>query len=233
MGFEGAGAPQAVRSAGCGPFDNAMSKAIDQHNRRGKVIVVSGPSGVGKSTICREVVKRLDEVHLSVSVTTRPPGPGERDGQDYRFISTAEFQERIEKGMLLEHAEVFGNLYGTPRDQVDEALARGQSVILEIDVQGGRQAKVVYPDAVMIFVLPPSERTLADRLGRRGRESSEVAEKRLNGASNEIAAAWQCYDNMVINEDLEHAVGEVIDIIKRALGDGEGSPGAGGSIGDE
>jgi guanylate kinase len=210
-----------------------MSQEIDQKKGRGKVIVVSGPSGVGKSTICREVVKRLDEVHLSVSVTTRKPGPGEQEGRDYWFVSEEEFRERIEKGLLLEYAEVFGNLYGTPRDKVDEALENGQSVVLEIDVQGGRQAKAVYPDAVMVFVLPPSERALAERLGRRGRDSSEAAEKRLDGASNEIAAAWQCYDNMVINEDLEHAVGEVVDIVTRALRDEKPSSGAGGSIGDE
>jgi guanylate kinase len=210
-----------------------MSKEIDQKKGRGKVIVVSGPSGVGKSTICREVIKRLDSVHLSVSVTTRAPGPGEQEGRDYWFVSEEDFRKRIEKGLLLEYAEVFGNLYGTPRDKVDEALDRGQSVVLEIDVQGGRQARAVYPDAVMIFVLPPTERALAERLGRRGRDSSEAAEKRLDGASNEIAAAWQSYDNMVINEDLEHAVGEVIDIVTRALRDGEPSSEAGGSIGDE
>ena len=210
-----------------------MSKGTNRDNRRGRVIVVSGPSGVGKSTICREVVKRLDEVHLSVSVTTRTPGPGEQEGRDYWFVSEEEFRDRIEKGMLLEYAEVFGNLYGTPRDKVDEALAKGQSVILEIDVQGGRQAKNAYADAIMIFILPPTERALAERLGRRGRDSSESAEKRLDGASNEIAAAWQCYDNMVINEDLEHAIGEVIGIITRALRDEAPSPGAEGSIGDE
>ena len=210
-----------------------MSKGTNRDNRRGRVIVVSGPSGVGKSTICREVVKRLDEVHLSVSVTTRTPGPGEQEGRDYWFVSEEEFRDRIEKGMLLEYAEVFGNLYGTPRDKVDEALAKGQSVILEIDVQGGRQAKNAYADAIMIFILPPTERALAERLGRRGRDSSESAEKRLDGASNEIAAAWQCYDNMVINEDLEHAIGEVIGIITRALRDEEPSHGAEGSIGDE
>jgi guanylate kinase len=210
-----------------------MSKATNRDKRRGRVIVVSGPSGVGKSTICREVVKRLDDVQLSVSVTTRKPGPGEQEGRDYWFVSEEEFRERIEKGFLLEYAEVFGNLYGTPRDKVDEALAKGRSVILEIDVQGGRQAKNAYADAVMIFILPPTERALAERLGRRGRDSNEAAERRLDGASNEIAAAWQCYDNMVINEDLEHAVDEVIDIITRALRGEERSSGADGLSGDE
>jgi guanylate kinase len=202
-------------------------------NQRGKVIVVSGPSGVGKSTICREVVRRMENVRLSVSVTTRKPGPGEQNGRDYWFVSEQEFQERIERGLLLEYANVFGNLYGTPKDKVDEALEAGQSVILEIDVQGGRQAKEAYPDAVMIFILPPNEQTLADRIGQRGRDSDEVIEKRLDKASTEIASAWQYYNNMVINEDLEHAINEVIQIIERALDAGAASTEPGGSVGEQ
>lgn len=182
----------------------------------GKVIIVSGPSGVGKSTICRDVVRRLGNAYLSVSMTTRPRGPGEQNGRDYWFVSEAEFRRRIEDGLFLEYAEVFGHLYGTPKDKVDEALAAGQVVILEIDVQGGTQAKTVYPGAAMVFILPPSEKTLAERLGRRGRDDEQVVETRLGGAGTEIAAAWQYYDNMVINEDLEQAINEVLHIIERA-----------------
>jgi guanylate kinase len=207
-----------------------MTNAVNQNRVRGKVIVVSGPSGVGKSTICREVVRRSEDVQLSVSLTTRPPGPGEQDGRDYWFVSESAFQARIERGMLLEYAEVFGNLYGTPKDKVDEVLETGRSVILEIDVQGGRQVKTVYPDAVMVFILPPDEKALADRIGRRGRDDADVAQTRLGGASNEIAAAWQHYDNMVINEDLEHAVNEVIQIVNGGPRDAE-SPN--GNAGDE
>lgn len=210
-----------------------MTNGIDGKKARGKVIVVSGPSGVGKSTICREVSKRLDTVEVSVSVTTRAPGPGERDGRDYWFVSEPEFRRRLEQDLLLESAEVFGNLYGTPKDKVDEALAAGRSVILEIDVQGGRQAKAAYPDAVMIFILPPDEKTLADRIGRRGRDAADVTEKRLDGARHEIAGARRSYDNMVVNEELEHAIGEVIRIVERALRDEEASPEPDGSIGDE
>ncbi len=210
-----------------------MTNGIDRKQARGKVIVVSGPSGVGKSTICREVSRRLDTVEVSVSVTTRAPGPGEQDGRDYWFVSEPEFRQRLEQGLLLEYAEVFGNLYGTPKDKVDEALAAGRSVILEIDVQGGRQAKAVYPDAVMVFILPPDEKTLADRIGRRGRDAADVTEKRLDGARDEIAGARRFYDNMVVNEDLERAVGEVIRIVEHALRGEEASPEPDGRIGDE
>ena len=183
---------------------------------KGKVVIVSGPSGVGKSTICKEVVKRLDYVYLSVSVTTRPKSEAEVDGQDYWFVSEEEFNERIEKGLLLEYAEVFGHFYGTPKDKVDETLQAGKVVILEIDVQGAIKARAIYPDAVMIFILAPTEKDLAERLNHRGREASEVVEQRLNGASAEIAAAWQYYQHMVINEDLQQAVNECVQIIEKA-----------------
>ncbi len=186
----------------------------DIEKKKGKVVIVSGPSGVGKSTICKEVVKRLDNIYLSVSVTTRPKSEAEVDGQDYWFISEQEFQERIDKGLLLEHAEVFGHLYGTPRDKVEAAVKEGKNVILEIDVQGAKQALVIYPDAVMIFILPPTEKDLVERMDNRGREAAEAAEKRLSGASNEVAAAWQYYKHMVINEDLQQAIDECIQIIE-------------------
>ena len=184
------------------------------NNGKGKVIIVSGPSGVGKSTICKEILKKLDYIYLSVSVTTRPKSEAEVDGQDYWFVSEGDFRERIEKDLLLEYAEVFGHFYGTPKDKVDEALQAGKVVILEIDVQGAIKAKAVYTDAVMIFILPPSAKDLAKRLNHRGREAGEVAEERLNGASDEIAAAWQYYEHMVINENLQQAVNECVQIIE-------------------
>jgi len=187
-------------------------------SRKGKVMIVSGPSGVGKSTICKEVVKRLNNVYLSVSVTTRPRSEAEIDGQDYWFISESEFQERIDKGLLLEYAEVFGHLYGTPKDKVDEALQAGKSVILEIDVQGAKQAKRTYRDVVMIFILAPSQKELAERMKLRGREDIETAQGRLDEAGTEIAAAWQYYEHMVINDDLQQAVSEVVQIIQQSGG---------------
>lgn len=185
----------------------------DTNEKTGKVVIVSGPSGVGKSTICKEIVKQLDNVYLSVSMTTRPKSDTEVDGRDYWFTSEKEFQKRIDKGLLLEHAKVFGHFYGTPQDKVAKALNEGKIVILEIDVQGAIQAKAVFPDAVMIFILPPSAKTLAERLDHRGRDTADAAEIRLNGASDEIAAAWQHYKHMVINEDLQQAVNECVQII--------------------
>ena len=176
-------------------------------------MIVSGPSGVGKSTICKEVVKRTEDAYLSISVTTRPKGEDEVDGRDYWFVSKEQFERRIKEGSLLEYAEVFEHLYGTPKDKIDEALHRGRTIILEIDVQGGKQSKVIYPDAVMIFILPPSQKELVERMNLRGREDAETAEERLDGAGTEIAAAWQYYENMVINDDLEQAVNEVVQII--------------------
>jgi len=193
----------------------------EQQNTKGKVVIISGPSGVGKSTICREAVKQLDNAYLSVSVTTRQKSDSEVDGQDYWFISKEQFQEKIDKGLLLEYAEVFGNLYGTPRQEVNEALAEGKTVILEIDVQGARQAKMIYQDAKMIFIFPPTQKDLAARMNRRGREEAERAEERLELADDEMAAAWQYYNNMVINDKLEQAVREVVQIIQEDTGDKE------------
>lgn len=188
----------------------------EKQNTKGKVVIISGPSGVGKSTICKELVERLDNVHLSVSATTREKGLGEVDGREYWFISPEEFQERIAKDLLLEHAEVFGNSYGTPKDKVEEALKAGKTVILEIDVQGAKQVKSRINDAVMIFVVPPSAKVLAERMSDRGRDNGEIAEARLGGASAEIAAAWQYYEHMVINDDLQQAVDECVQIIENA-----------------
>ncbi len=195
-----------------------------QSAKEGTVVVVSGPSGVGKSTICKEVVKRLKNTRISVSVTTRPKGENEVDGRDYWFISEEQFRQRVSEGTLLEHAEVFGNFYGTPKDKVEEALRAGETIILEIDVQGAKQIKAIYPAAVMIFILPPTQRELAERMNNRGREDAQTAEKRLNGAGVEIAAAWQYYEHMVINDDLEQAVKEIVQIIKQSIVDSTSSP---------
>lgn len=185
-----------------------------ESDKQGKIVVISGPSGVGKSTICRGMIERLDNACLSVSATTRPKSKGEVEGKDYWFVSDDEFRRRIKAGLLLEYAEVFGHLYGTPKDKVEEALRAGRTVILEIDVQGGKQIKSLFADAEMIFILPPSARILAERLNGRGRDDAEIAEERLGGSGAEIAAAWQYYEHMVINDDLQQAIDECVKIVQ-------------------
>ena len=196
-----------------------LSEMKKVNSGTGKLVIISGPSGVGKGTICAEVAKRLSKVHMSVSVTTRPKTENEIDGKDYRFVSRKDFEKKIEKGELLEYAEVFGNFYGTPRDKVEQALQAGKVVILEIDVQGAKKIKINYPEAVMIFILPPDQKELSRRLTTRARDEQEAAEMRLNGASSEIAAAFQYYEHIVINDDLNQAVKEVINIIQDETGD--------------
>jgi guanylate kinase len=193
----------------------------EQENKKGQVVIVSGPSGVGKSTICKEVVKQLKNAYLSISVTTRPKAETEVDGKEYWFISKEQFEKQINDGAILEHAEVFENMYGTPKDKVDQALAAGKTVILEIDVQGAQQVKIAYPEAKMFFIFPPTQRELAERINHRGREDAESTDKRLNEAGSEIAAAWQYYEYMIINDDLKQAVKEVMQIIDSSAGDQE------------
>jgi guanylate kinase len=191
----------------------------DEKAKKGKLVVISGPSGVGKGTICGEVGRRLSDVYISISATTRPKAQAEIDGKDYWFVSPEQFQKMINEGKLLEYAEVFGNMYGTPRDKVEQALAKGKTVILEIDVQGGRSVKQKYADAILIFILPPARKELARRLQSRGRDSIETTQHRLLSACDEIDEARKFYDNMVINDNLEEAVQKVIGIIKGNIGE--------------
>ena len=185
--------------------------------QQGKLVVISGPSGVGKSTICKRVVEEL-EAFLSISATTRPQSELEELGRDYIFLSRDDFQSKIRKGEFLEHADVFGNYYGTPKAPVDAALAQGRVVILEIDIQGGLQVKRVRPEAQMIFILPPHKKDLEKRIKDRGRGEDPIAkQRRLEKAGREIAAGWQHYDHMVVNDDLDQAVREVVAIIQGKL----------------
>jgi guanylate kinase len=184
----------------------------ESQKQQGKLVIISGPSGVGKTTICKEVAKRTGAVQ-SISMTTRPKAENEVDGTEYIFVSREDFEKQIEQGRFLEYAEVFGNLYGTPKEPVDKALKEGKTIILQIDVQGAKQIKKIYPEALTIFILPPNQRELANRLTERSRDTVETMEQRLDGASIEIAAAWQYYENMVINDELEQAISEVIQIV--------------------
>lgn len=190
---------------------------MKKSDSQGKLIIISGPSGVGKSTICKEVVKKLD-AFLSVSATTRARSEAEQDGRDYVFLTREDFQAKIREGEFLESADVFGNYYGTPKQPVDDALAAGRIAILEIDVQGALQVKKNRPEARTIFVLPPHKKELQKRMDSRGRgEDDESKNRRLETASREIAAAWQHYDHMVVNDNLDQAVQEVIDIIQEKI----------------
>jgi len=172
--------------------------------KKGRLYVISGPSGTGKGTVCRELLKEIGN-EFSVSMTTRGPREGEIDGKDYYFVTREVFLEHIEAGNFLEHATVFDNLYGTPKDMVINRLERGRNVILDIDVQGGLQVKKAMPEAVLIFILPPSLAELRRRLEGRGTETKEKIESRLGQALNEIKLIGE-YDYYVVNDDIEEAV---------------------------
>ncbi len=189
---------------------------------KGQVVVISGPSGVGKGTICRGLLQRLERACVSVSATTRPQSPQEVDGRDYYFMTRQEFEERLDQGLFLEHAEVFGNYYGTPKDKVAEAIAAGQIVLLDIDVQGGRQIKAALPEAKMVFIMPPSLEALTARLTGRGRDDAEAMARRQREAAEEMAVGREHYEYLVTNDDLGQAVQQVVAIIQSdSQGEGE------------
>ena len=170
---------------------------------RGKLYVISGPSGTGKGTICKELLKEIRN-EFSVSMTTRAPREGEVHGREYYFVTKEEFLANVEQGNFLEHATVFDNYYGTPKDMVINRLERGRNVILDIDVQGGLQVKAAMPEAVLIFILPPSLAVLRSRLEGRGTETADLVEKRLSKAVNEIKLIGE-YDYVIVNDDIDDA----------------------------
>ncbi|MHC4948867.1 MAG: guanylate kinase [Planctomycetota bacterium] len=177
---------------------------------RGLLVVISGPSGVGKTTIAHQVERRLGGV-FSVSATTRPKTDADVEGRDYYFLSDEEFTARREAGDFLEWAEVFGkHRYGTPRGPVERQLAEGRLVILEIDVQGGVQVREAMPDAFLVFILPPTEETLLERLRGRGREDEAAIRRRFEEARREIELVRRSgvYDEFIVNDDLEPAIAE-------------------------
>jgi guanylate kinase len=181
---------------------------------RGPLIILSGPSGVGKSEIVRRLLARNEiGVRLSVSATTRQPRPGEVDGVHYHFWSRPRFEAEVQAGGFLEWAEVFGQLYGTLRSEVEPFRDQGQGVLLEIDVQGAAQVRRQCPDAVLIFVLAPSLATYEERLRQRRTESEDTIRRRLEGAQRELARASE-YDYQVVNDDLDRAVRDIEAIIR-------------------
>ncbi len=197
--------------------DGAMGPVGGTHPP-GKLVVLSGPSGVGKSTICRRLVAQLG-ASLSVSATTRPQGRHEVNGRDYWFLTPEQFDAKIRRGEFLEYAEVFGNWYGTPADAVRRQLAEGKTVILEIDIQGGRAVQTMFPDALLLFILPPDQKALAERIeGRKRGEDPEALRRRLEAANREIQEARSFYSKMIVNDDLDKAVQEVIEAIRSQSG---------------
>lgn len=181
-------------------------------NEKGKLIVLSGPSGAGKSTVLARMMHYRKDVCFSVSVTTRAPRPGETDGKDYFFIDHERFEEMVREGELLEHAEYVGNCYGTPKAYVDKKLSEGMNVVLDIEVQGAEQVHEKMPEAVMVFLSPPSLKYLRERLEKRGTETAETIEARVLRAAQEYNEA-DFYDWLVINDDVERAADELSAII--------------------
>ncbi len=182
------------------------------NKRKGSLFIITGPSGAGKGSVLSRVLPSLENVFLSVSATTRKPRPGEEDGVNYYFISRERFDEMVERGELLEHAEYVGNCYGTPERPVNRRLEDGQDVILEIEVQGALIVKEKRPDAVLVFIVPPSFDILERRLRNRGTEAEEVVEKRLQKARAECAH-MDDYDFIVVNDLLDDAVRDLSAII--------------------
>lgn len=171
----------------------------------GRLIVVTGPSGVGKGTLVKSLLERHPELYLSVSMTTRTPRLGEIHGKHYYFVSRSEFEEKIKRGEFLEWAEFAGNYYGTPKQSVEEQIQQGKQVVLEIELEGARQVRSHFPEALRVFILPPSMSELERRLRGRSSDSPGAIAKRLNRALEEIAAANE-FDIQVVNDDLETAL---------------------------
>ena len=179
---------------------------------KGNLIVISGPSGSGKGTVCKAMFDSMTDLHLSTSATTRKQRVGEQDGVDYYFLSRPEFESMIEEDQLLEWANVYGQYYGTPVEPVLNAVNRGNDVILEIDVQGAFQVRKKFPTCVLIFLIPPSRSALEERLKNRATDSDEEIERRLKWAESEIQQV-KFYDYLVINDEVEKAAHKVVNII--------------------
>ena len=180
---------------------------------KGKLLVISGPSGAGKSTVVFKAIEGRDDVCFSTSATTRAPRPGEVDGREYFFVSFERFQEMVRRDELLEHAEFVSNCYGTPRAYVEEKLSAGMNVVLDIEVQGARQVKEKMPEAILIFVIPPSLEELERRLRGRGTDTEEAIRGRLARARQEYREA-DFYDYLIVNDDAEAAAGRFHAILE-------------------
>jgi guanylate kinase len=180
------------------------------------VFVITGPSGVGKGTLIRGLLQRVPELELSVSATTRTPRPGEVDGSDYHFLAPAEFERRVQAGAFVEHATYSGNRYGTLRSELERRTREGVPVVLEIEVQGARQVRCAMPDALAVFIAPPSADALRTRLVGRGTDAPHQIEQRMRTAERELEAQPE-FARVVVNDRLEDATGELEAIVRGAL----------------
>jgi guanylate kinase len=184
---------------------------------RGKVFVITGPSGVGKGTLIKELLKRVPDLELSVSATTRAPREGEIDGRDYHFLTPEQFEQRKEENDFLEFATYSGNRYGTLRSEVERCLEQGKSVVLEIEVQGAQQVRAAELESVQIFIAPPNPAVLRERLLGRGTDSTEAIDDRLKVAEQELAAQDD-FDHQIVNDDISQAADELIKVVRSELG---------------
>jgi guanylate kinase len=198
------------------PADGAKETPHAARPRQGRLIIVSAPSGAGKTTLCRLVRERIPELLYSVSYTTRSPRPGEIEGRDYHFVTRQEFLDGIARNRWAEWAEVHGNHYGTSADFIREALASGRSVLLDIDGQGAEQIRARFPDSILIFILPPSLEELRRRLESRKSDSEEVIERRLANAAAEMARS-SGYDWILVNDHLGDATDRLADFVRTKL----------------
>ena len=181
--------------------------------RRGLGMIISSPSGAGKTTLSRRLLESEPDMVMSISVTTRPPRPGEIDGRDYHFVSRDEFEQMLREGDFLEYAEVYGNYYGTSKTALEKQLAEGKTVLLDIDWQGARQIRKLYPDAISLYIMPPSIEELENRLRNRGQDSEAVIKKRLAAAKADMSHADE-YDKVIVNDDFDIALTELVDFIQ-------------------
>jgi guanylate kinase len=180
--------------------------------KKGLLVVISGFSGSGKGTLMKELLARFDNYSLSISLTTRKPREGEREGKDYFFVTKEEFEKRIRDDSLIEYAAYVGNYYGTPKDYVLSQMEKGKDVILEIEIQGALKIKQKFPETILIFVTPPDSETLKKRLLKRGTEDDDQIRKRLHRAAEE--SRWMdAYDYLIVNDDLDTAVTELHSLI--------------------
>ena len=179
----------------------------------GVLYIVSAPSGAGKTSLVKALLKNDPAIRLSVSYTTRPPRPGETDGRDYHFVTRQRFEEMLADGEFLEHAEVYGNFYGTSKGSISRDLLAGHDVLLEIDWQGAEQVRAHFPEAASIFILPPSFAALRTRLAGRGQDSDEVIERRLAAAAHDVAHAG-AFDYIIVNDDFDHALQDLVAITR-------------------